>query len=144
MIHLPRNVGVLNHPSGPLLVRTGLGSVKHSLLGRHLSCVRRVLRRKLSSGPRSRLRTVGGFQTATPSVATLTAHPVVAIRLTTFATRLPLVFPLGKGSGVNGWIVTAATAATRMYRFIASSSLREFRELRVLVLGRSRSRALTA
>jgi hypothetical protein len=76
--------------------------------------MRHVLCLKSSSGSRPWLWTVRWFQTATVSVPTSAAHPAEAIRPAACATRLHSACPLGKGSGINGWIVTAATAAIRM------------------------------
>lgn len=138
--HLPKNVGVRKRLSASLLVRTGLRAVKHSLLGTHRSCIARFLCRASSRGPRLLLWIVGRFQTPTLAEGASTAQPVEAIRPAMPETRSRPVCLTGKGSGVNGWTVMPATAASRKYRLIAYFSLLRFREKRAPTAGRSRPR----
>lgn len=117
--HLPKNVGVRKKRSASLLVRTRLWVVKHSLLGTHRSCITRFLCRASSRGPRLLLSIIGASQTPTLADGASTAQPVEAIRPTMPRARSRSVCLTGKGSGVNGWRVMPATAASRKYRLIA-------------------------
>lgn len=117
--HLPKNVGVRKKRSASLLVRTRLRAVKHSLLGTHRSCITRFLCRASSRGPRLLLSIIGASQAPTLAERASAAQPVEAIRPAMPGTRSRPVCFTGKGSGVNGWTVMPATAASRKYRLIA-------------------------